>query len=77
MQKADTFIVNYANADMVGHTGNMLATVRACEMLDAQLAILHQEIVVKRGGTIVLTADHGNAEKMLTDTAGAVLNSYY
>ncbi len=58
----DVIILNYANGDMVGHTGNMDATVRAMETLDAQLARL-VPAVLELGGTILITADHGNAEK--------------
>jgi len=59
------YLVNYANCDMVGHSGDMKATVSACEEIDRQLAVLYEEVVIKRNGTIFLTADHGNAEEML------------
>ncbi len=59
---ADFYLVNYANADMVGHSGDFRATVQACEYLDQQLSILYQEIVIKRDGTLFITSDHGNAE---------------
>lgn len=59
------YLVNYANADMVGHSGDFAATVKACEVLDDQLGILYQEIVVKRGGVMFVTADHGNAEQKI------------
>jgi 2,3-bisphosphoglycerate-independent phosphoglycerate mutase len=62
--KFDFIAVNFANADMVGHTGNMKATVKACEAVDTQLGL-----VVKRAQEadyeVVIVADHGNAEKML------------
>jgi len=57
------YLVNYANADMVGHAGNFDATVKACEILDAQLAQLYEEVVEKLDGTLIITADHGNAEE--------------
>ncbi|MGD1997849.1 MAG: 2,3-bisphosphoglycerate-independent phosphoglycerate mutase [Candidatus Dependentiae bacterium] len=60
-------IANYANADMVGHSGDLAATTEACRVLDAQLGRLYEEIVVRRGGTIVLTSDHGNAEQMMAN----------
>ena len=50
---------------MVGHSGNFLATVTACEFLDEQLRLLYHECVEKRGGIMIITADHGNAETML------------
>jgi 2,3-bisphosphoglycerate-independent phosphoglycerate mutase len=56
-------VINYANTDMVGHTGNMDATVQAVETVDHCLGELLQE-VVKVGGTTLITADHGNAEYM-------------
>ena len=62
----DVVILNYANGDMVGHTGNLDAAVRAVEVLDAQLARL-VSAVLKLGGKMLITADHGNAE-MLWDT---------
>lgn len=59
----DVVILNYANGDMVGHTGNMIATIKALEILDAQLARL-VPAVLKMGGVVLITADHGNAEQM-------------
>ena len=60
----DVVILNYANGDMVGHTGNIDAAVRAMECLDKQLARI-VPAVLKLGGTVLITADHGNAEQML------------
>ena len=62
----NVIILNYANGDMVGHTGNIDATVRALETLDAQLARL-VPAVQEMGGAVLITADHGNAEKMWDD----------
>ena len=59
----DVVILNWANGDMVGHTGNERAAIQAMETLDAQLARL-VPAVLKLGGTILITADHGNAEKL-------------
>lgn len=67
LSKYDVVILNYANGDMVGHTGVESATVRAMECLDAQLARL-VPAVLKLGGELLITADHGNAEQMW-DTA--------
>ncbi len=55
--------VNYANGDMVGHTGDLHATVMAIQVLDMQLARL-QAAVDELGGILVITADHGNADEM-------------
>jgi len=62
----DVVILNYANGDMVGHTGNEAATIKAMETLDAQLARL-VPAVLNLDGTILITADHGNAEKLWDD----------
>ena len=59
----DVVILNYANGDMVGHTGNESATIKAMEALDAQLARL-VPATLALGGTVLITADHGNAEKL-------------
>jgi 2,3-bisphosphoglycerate-independent phosphoglycerate mutase len=59
----DLIINNFANADMVGHSGIIPATVRACEAVDAALAKVIAEIR-KAGGTAIITADHGNAEQL-------------
>ncbi|MGG6297097.1 2,3-bisphosphoglycerate-independent phosphoglycerate mutase [Leptolyngbya sp. AN02str] len=56
-------VINYANPDMVGHTGQMEATITAIETVDRTLGKL-LEAVIKAGGTTLITADHGNAEVM-------------
>ncbi|HSR54678.1 MAG TPA: 2,3-bisphosphoglycerate-independent phosphoglycerate mutase [Alphaproteobacteria bacterium] len=66
--KFDFILVNYANGDMVGHTGNLEAAIKAVEAVDACLGQL-AEAVETAGGTLLITADHGNAEQML-DEAG-------
>jgi 2,3-bisphosphoglycerate-independent phosphoglycerate mutase len=59
----DTIICNYANGDMVGHTGNFNAAVEAVETLDACLGRL-LEAIGAAGGQMLITADHGNVERM-------------
>jgi len=59
-------VVNFANPDMVGHTGSMDATIAAVETVDACLGRI-VKAVGERGGNIVLIADHGNAEQMLDE----------
>jgi 2,3-bisphosphoglycerate-independent phosphoglycerate mutase len=59
----DLVVLNYANADMVGHTGVLAATVQAVETLDACLARV-ADAVDQAGGILVITSDHGNAEQM-------------
>lgn len=60
----DFYLINYANADMVGHSGNLEATTKAIECLDEQLGKLYNLIVTKMDGTLYVTADHGKAEDM-------------
>jgi 2,3-bisphosphoglycerate-independent phosphoglycerate mutase len=69
--KYDVIIANLCNGDMVGHTGNLEATVRACEILDGVLGKIVDEIIV-RGGVVLITADHGNAEEMINNETGGV-----
>ena len=59
----DFILVNFANADMVGHTGNIPAAVKAIRTVDNQVKKIVTEIL-KRGGAILITADHGNADEM-------------
>jgi 2,3-bisphosphoglycerate-independent phosphoglycerate mutase len=59
----DFYAINFANADMVGHTGDLKATIAAVEVLDAQIKIISKE-VLRQGGNLIITADHGNAEVM-------------
>jgi 2,3-bisphosphoglycerate-independent phosphoglycerate mutase len=65
----DVIICNFANADMVGHTGKFDATVRAVETLDACVGRIAQTLL-KAGGTTLLTADHGNCEQMWDNERG-------
>lgn len=60
----DFITINYANADMVGHTGDLQATVKAVECLDKQIAIL-EKVVLEKGGNLIIIADHGNADDMI------------
>ena len=64
----DFYLINYANADMVGHSGDLIATISAIEYLDAQLEKLYQKVVLEQNGTMYITADHGNAESMFNET---------
>ncbi len=63
LSKFDVVILNYANGDMVGHTGIESAAIKAMETLDAQLARI-VPATLALGGTVLITADHGNAEQM-------------
>ena len=70
----DVIIMNYANADMVGHTGVMDATISACETLDGDLGRL-ADAVLARNGILAITADHGNAEDKV-DPEGRPLTAH-
>jgi 2,3-bisphosphoglycerate-independent phosphoglycerate mutase len=65
----DVLIVNFANADMVGHSGNLGATIKAVETVDACLGDIYKAIRAK-GGAMLVTADHGNAELMIDPATG-------
>src|ERR1700681_2053221 len=65
----DVIIVNFANADMVGHSGKIEPTVKAVETVDACLARI-ETVARTKGGAILITADHGNAEMMIDPTTG-------
>lgn len=64
--KYDFTLINYANADMVGHTGNLPATIQAIKTVDVQIGRLYEKCSEKKV-TMFILADHGNAEEMLTD----------
>jgi 2,3-bisphosphoglycerate-independent phosphoglycerate mutase len=68
-------IVNYANPDMVGHTGDFAATVQACETVDGCLRRA-VEAVIEGGGAALITADHGNAEQKIDAATGAALTAH-
>ena len=65
--KFDLIVVNYANSDMVGHTGNLDAAIKAIEAVDTSLGRL-MEAVKAMDGVMLVTADHGNAEQMYDET---------
>ncbi len=65
----DVIIVNFANADMVGHSGKIEPTVKAVEVVDACLGRI-EPVVRAKGGAMLITADHGNAEMMIDPATG-------
>lgn len=67
----DFAVVNYANPDMVGHTGVLSAGIKACEVVDECVGKVAQT-VLGLGGTCLITADHGNVEEMINLTTGEV-----
>jgi 2,3-bisphosphoglycerate-independent phosphoglycerate mutase len=66
----DLIVSNFANADMVGHSGKLEPTIRAIEAIDAQLGRIYKAIKEKNGSWFI-TADHGNAEQMVDLVTGA------
>ena len=66
----DLIVCNYANPDMVGHTGDLAAAMKACEAVDEGLGRVLAALEAK-GGAMIITADHGNCETMIDpDTGG-------
>jgi 2,3-bisphosphoglycerate-independent phosphoglycerate mutase len=65
----DAYIINFANADMVGHTGNLKAAIEAIEHLDKCLGWVVGTIE-RIGGAALITADHGNCEQMIDPETG-------
>ncbi len=64
-------LVNFANPDMVAHTGDLKATIKACEIVDHYLSMVVQE-VLNFHGSVLITADHGNAEELIDQATGNV-----
>jgi 2,3-bisphosphoglycerate-independent phosphoglycerate mutase len=71
----DVIIVNFANADMVGHTGVIPAAIRAVEAVDTCLGEV-AAYVIENGLTMMVTADHGNAEEMINEDDNSVLTQH-
>ncbi|HTV16780.1 MAG TPA: 2,3-bisphosphoglycerate-independent phosphoglycerate mutase [Acidobacteriaceae bacterium] len=66
----DVVVVNFANSDMVGHSGKLEPTIKAVETVDAQLGRIYQAMKQRGGGAWLITADHGNAELMVDPATG-------
>lgn len=67
----DLIAINFANADMVGHTGDMTATIRGCETIDKSLGSIVDHVLAKNGA-VVITADHGNGEEVINLQTGQI-----
>ena len=70
-KKPDFILVNYANPDMVGHTGNLQASIKAVKEVDNDLSKVIPSIL-QQNGTILVTADHGNAEEIVNLKTGEI-----
>ena len=75
MNKYDLIILNFANADMVGHSGVMSATIKAVETVDACLGEI-VELLEAKGGKALITADHGNAEMLIDEKDCSPITSH-
>ena len=73
--KYDFIAINFANPDMVGHTGNLKAVIKAIEHCDKCIGELGNS-VLKKDGTLIITADHGNAEKMIDEKKNEIWTSH-
>ncbi len=71
----DFIVLNFANLDMVGHTGNLHATIRAMEVVDGCLGTL-AEAVKQKKGHLIITGDHGNAELKVNPETGEVMTEH-
>jgi 2,3-bisphosphoglycerate-independent phosphoglycerate mutase len=69
--KYDLTVLNFASSDMVAHTGNLKAAIKCCEILDHCIARI-TEAYLKKNGTVLITADHGNIEEMINLKTGEV-----
>ena len=67
--QTDVFVINFANPDMVGHTGKLDKTIEACQYVDTCLGWI-TKAVRRAGGVTLITADHGNAEQMINPKSG-------
>jgi len=67
----DFIVANYANPDMVGHTGNIQAAIEAIEILDQEVANV-VDTVLSYDGVVLITSDHGNAERMYDLQTGVI-----
>jgi 2,3-bisphosphoglycerate-independent phosphoglycerate mutase len=71
----DVIVLNYANPDMVGHTGVFQAAVKACHVVDEAVGQVVDK-VLEKDGVVLLTADHGNAEQMADPETGEVQTAH-
>ena len=70
-EKYDLIVLNYANGDMVGHTGSLSAAIKAVEAVDTGVGQI-VKAVLDKGGSLVVTADHGNCEQMIDPETGGI-----
>jgi 2,3-bisphosphoglycerate-independent phosphoglycerate mutase len=68
-EEHDFYIINFANADILAHTGDLEATIRGIEAVDNELKKIY-ETTINKDGIMIITADHGNAESMVYESTG-------
>lgn len=68
----DATIINFANPDMVGHTGDLKAVINSVEAVDECMGKIYKKFVEELGGTIMIVADHGNADEMLYEDGSSM-----
>lgn len=68
----DFILINYPNPDMVAHTGNLAASIKACTFIDSCLTKIYERVMQKEGMTMLITADHGNAEELISLENGGI-----
>ena len=66
----DLIVINYANADMVAHTGDLPASIKACEYLDGWMRRIYDQVMKDGDWTVFITADHGNVEELINLKTG-------
>lgn len=76
LPRYDFVLVNFANTDMVGHSGNLEAAVKAVEAVDRAIAQFYEIIVIQRGGVLIVTGDHGNVEAKRNTVTGEPLTEH-
>jgi 2,3-bisphosphoglycerate-independent phosphoglycerate mutase len=68
----DFIVINYPNPDMVAHTGNLEASIKACSFVDTCLRQIYDRVMQKENYTMLVTADHGNAEELINLETGGI-----
>ncbi|KKU44677.1 MAG: 2,3-bisphosphoglycerate-independent phosphoglycerate mutase [Microgenomates group bacterium GW2011_GWA2_46_7] len=68
----DLIVINYANPDMVAHTGNLEASIKACEHVDGWIRQIYDRVMQQEGWSLLITADHGNVEELINLETGNI-----
>lgn len=68
----DLIVINYPNPDMVAHTGNLEASIKACTYVDTWIKRIYERVMQTEGVTMLITADHGNVEELISLESGGV-----